>query len=303
MSDCKTFVFPDAAMCGGGNKGLEGAVLGSMMGGGNMNGGMWNNPIWAIVFLAALRNGGIFGNDNNGSNQLDAIQAQLASNQNSSLLMDAIKGNASSVHELATSLNCDINAVQQAINSVQASICQIGNQVGMSSAQIVNAIQAGNMQLANTLQSCCCDIRQEVTKMGYESQINNLQQSQLIQQNFAQQGYQAAEQTCSIKQAIADQTKSVIAVLDQQESSRKDREITALTAQLTAASARAERQAELAPLYAAVDSLKCKLPDTVTLPYSCATAVPTAAIYAAAASGLCGGLTGIYGQRSGQIWS
>lgn len=296
MSECKTFVFPEAAMCGGGNKGLEGAMLGSMMGGGmGMNGGMWNNPIWAIVFLAALRNNGIFGNNNDGNNQLDAIQAQLSANQNSTLLMDAIKGNGNSVHELATSLNCDINAVQQAINAVQSSVCQIGNQVGMSSAQVINAIQNGNMQLANTLQSCCCDIRQEVTKMGYESQINNLQQSQLIQNGFAQMGYNSAEQTCSIKQAIADQTRSVLCAIDAQESSRKDREISALTAQLASATARAERQAELAPLYQAVNDIKCRQPETVTLPYSCATAVPTNLLYNA-------GLYGNFG-RSGQIWS
>ncbi len=296
MSECKTFVFPEAAMCGGGNKGLEGAMLGSMMGGGmGMNGGMWNNPIWAIVFLAALRNNGIFGNNNDGNNQLDAIQAQLSANQNSTLLMDAIKGNANSIHELATSLNCDINAVQQAINSVQSSVCQLGNQVGMSSAQVVNAIQNGNMQLANTLQSCCCDIRQDVTKMGYESQINNLQQSQLIQNGFAQMGYNSAEQTCSIRQAIADQTRSVLGAIDAQESSRKDREISALTAQLASATARAERQAELAPLYQAVNDIKCRQPETVTLPYSCATAVPTNMLYNA----------GLYGNfaRSGQIWS
>lgn len=294
MSDCKTYVFPDAASCGS-SKGLEGAMFGSMMNGG-MGGGMWNNPIWAIVFLAALRNGGIFGNDNNGSNQLDAIQAQLASNQNSTLLMDAIKGNASAAHELASSLNCDTNAITQAINSVQASICNVSNQVGMSSAQVINAIQNGNMSLANTLQSCCCDVRQDVLRMGYENQINNLQQSQLIQNGFSQLGYNNAENTCAIKQAIANQTIAITGAIDAQESARKDREITSLTAQLAAATARAERQAELAPLYKAVNDIQCRQPDTVTLPYSCATAVPTNLIYGAAFQ------NGVFG-RNGQIWS
>lgn len=257
---------------------------------------MWNNPIWAIVFLAALRNGGIFGNDNNGSNQLDAIQAQLASNQNSTLLMDAIKGNASAAHELASSLNCDTNAITQAINSVQASICNVSNQVGMSSAQVINAIQNGNMSLANTLQSCCCDVRQDVLRMGYENQINNLQQSQLIQNGFSQLGYNNAENTCAIKQAIANQTIAITGAIDAQESARKDREITSLTAQLAAATARAERQAELAPLYKAVNDIQCRQPDTVTLPYSCATAVPTNLIYGAAFQ------NGVFG-RNGQIWS
>lgn len=296
MSECKTYVFPDTAMCGGGNKGLEGAMLGSMMNGG-MNGGMWNNPIWAIVFLAALRNGGIFGNDANGNSQLDTIQAQLASNQNSTLLMDAIKGNASAAHELATNLNCSTNAITQAINSVQSSICNVSNQVGMTSAQVINAIQSGNMTLANTLQSCCCEVRQDVLKMGYENQINNLQQSQLIQNGFSQLGYNAAENTCAIKQAIANQTIAITGAIEAQESARKDREIAALTAQLTASQARAERQAELAPLFKAVSDIQCRQPDTVTLPYSCATAVPTNLVYGAAING------GIFGSRNGQIWS
>ncbi len=37
------------------------------MNGGGMN-GIWNNPLWAIVFLAALGNGNLFGNGNGRNN-------------------------------------------------------------------------------------------------------------------------------------------------------------------------------------------------------------------------------------------
>lgn len=72
----KTYVFPE-----GGNNGLDPNLLLSMNGGFGGN-GMWNNPIWAIVFLAALRNGGIFGNDggNGYHSQLSQIQDTLNTN-------------------------------------------------------------------------------------------------------------------------------------------------------------------------------------------------------------------------------
>lgn len=270
MGETKIYV-PD----GIGSNGLEGALLGSMMNGGGFGGGMWNNPIWAIVFLAALRNGGLFGNNGNCDNaQLSAIQDQISTNHGQTLLMDAIKGNANAVHELATTIGCNHNAVTAAINNVQSAICGLGNQVGMSSAQIVNAIQNGNMTLANQLSSCCCDVRQDVTKMGYENQINNLQQSQMIQNGFSQVGYAAAEQTCALKQTANENTNRIIAKMDAIEDSRKDREIASLTAQLATVNARAERQAELAPIMKQLNDIACKQPQTFNVPYQPFTAIP-----------------------------
>ena len=284
MSDTTRIFVPDGNGFGG--NGVEGMLLGSMMnGGGGFGGnGMWNNPIWAIVFLAALRNGGIFGDNygNSGSRcQLSAIQDQISTNHGQTLIMDAIKGNQSAVHELATTIGCNHNAVTAAINGVQSAICSLGNQVGMNSAQIVNAIQSGNMQLANQLASCCCDVRQDVTKMGYENQINNLQQSQMIQNGFSQIGYANAENTCALKQNTTDNTNRVIAKLDAIEDSRKDREIATLTAQLTAANSRAERQAELAPIYKSLNDIQCKQPNTVTVPYQPFVTIPNCVAYQA----------------------
>lgn len=299
----KTFVFPENGGIGGNS--TEGLLLGSLMNGGMGGNGMWNNPIWAIVFLAALRNGGIFGNNgydgtgNHGctTSQLSAIQETLNSNHGQTLLMDAIKGNASAVHELATTLNCNQNAVIAAINSVQSSICNLGNSVGMNSMQIVNAINAGNASLANQLSKCCCDVKEVVNNQGFENRLNNERQSQLIQNGFAQVGYASAEQTCSIKQAIADQTLSVLSKIDAQESARKDRQINDLTAALTAANSRAERQAELAPIYKALSDIQCKQPNTVTVPYQPGVLVPNCVAWQAAY-----GLNG-YGLNPSNPWN
>lgn len=285
-SEC--FVFND-----GQNNALTTAAL--MNGGGGFGGGMWNNPIWAIVFLAALRNGGIFGNNNgwdgNGAHpcttsQLTAIQETLNSNHGQTLLMDAIKGNAGSIHELATTIGCNQNAVTAAINAVQSAICNVGNQVGMGTAQVINAVQSGNCQVAQAVKDCCCQTQQNIITQGYENRIANLQQSQLIQNGFAQVGYASAEQTCAIKQNATDNTSRIIDKLDAIEDARKDREIASLTAQLATVNARAERQAELAPIVQKLNDIMCKQPNTVTVPYQPFVTVPNCVAWNASLYGL-----------------
>lgn len=270
-----------------GNNDSNSLTTAALMNNGGFGGGAWNNPIWALAFLAFLGRG--FGFDGNGwggnNSQLSQIQDTLNTNQGNQLLMSAINGNATSIKELASAIGCNHNAVVAAINGVQNAIGGVGNQVGMTSAQVINAIQNGNMQLANTLQSCCCDIKTTVNNQGYENRLANLQQSQLIQNGFSQVGYASAEQTCAVKQAIADQTLAVLNKLDAQEDARKDREIASLTAQLATVNARAERQAELAPITQKLNDIMCKQPNTVTVPYQPFVTVPNCVAWNAALYG------------------
>lgn len=272
-------------------------TMAAMMNGGGFGGGMWNNPIWAIVFLAALRNGGIFGdNYGNGGNrcQLSQIQEQLQTIQGNNSLMSAIQGGTNEVRSLANTLNCDFNAVQGAINAVQSAICGVGNQVGMGQLQVINAIQSGNTALANQLSQCCCENKQLVLTQGYENRINNLQQSNMIQNGFCQVGYEAAQNANSIKQGIADQTIAVLGKIDAQESARKDREINALTAQLATVNARAERAAELAPIYKTLEEIKSKQPSTATVQYPNLVGVPASMLYGGAIAAAAAG-AGVFG--------
>lgn len=248
MSDSKTYVFGEGA-----GNGLDGTALAMMNGG--MGGGMWNNPIWAIVFLAAMRNGGIFG-DNDGRGNADAAFV-------SSQLGQAIAGNANAVSNLSTHLDCSIGQVQTGLSALQSAICNLGNQNGMSAMQIVNAVNSGDAALTSALQSCCCEIKQGISGVNIG-----------ITQGFGNLRYENAANTCAVKQAIADQTQTVLAKLDAMEDSRKDREIASLTAALTAANSRAERQAELAPIYKSLADIECKQPATVTTAYSPFVAVP-----------------------------
>lgn len=258
----KTYVFTPE---GGGTD----PMVAAMMNGG-MGGAMWNNPIWALVFLAFLRNGGILGNGNCGT-QADTVFV-------SSQLGQAIAGNANAISNLSTHLDCSIGQIQNGLNALQSGICNVANQTGMSALQIINAIQSGNNTLASQLAACCCDLK-TATERG-----------------FSNLAYENASQTCAVKQAIADNTAAVIAKLDSIEDSRKDREISNLTAALTAANSRAERQAELAPIYKALSDIECKQPQTTTIPYSPVTAVPNCVAY-----GLGLGVNP-FGINNGSIW-
>lgn len=280
MSDVKSFVFPEGG-CFGGNSGMEAALLAN----GGMGGGMWNNPIWAIVFLAALRNGGLFGNDGNGNSQLSQIQDTLNTNQGNTLLMDAIKGNAGALSQLAQTLNCNQNAVSAAINAVQSAICNVGNQVGMNSAQIINSIQNGNQMLANTLQNCCCEVKTETLKMGYENRINNIEQTNNITKGFGDMQTATQMQTNALAQNADANARAILAKIDSVQDEAKNNKIAELQAQLASVNARAERQAEMAPIWQALKDIQCKQPETVTIPYSPVTPVPSCVAWNAALYG------------------
>lgn len=273
----KTLVFPE------GGSASNDFLLGSLVGNGNGGfGGGMNNPFWAIVLLAFLRNWGGFGGDGYGNNsQLSQIQDTLNTNQGNQLIMSAIQGNATSIKELASLIGCNHNAISAAINGVQSAICSVGNQVGMGTAQVINAVNSGNCSVAQAIKDCCCQTQQNIITQGYENRINNLQQSQLIQNGFSQVGYASAEQTCAIKQNATDNTSRVLAKLDAIEDDRKNREINQLTAALTAANSRAERAAELAPIVKQLNDIACKQPTTYSVPYQPFTAIPNCVAYQA----------------------
>ena len=291
MSDAKTYVFGQDSNCMNWlapllqQKGIDPNVLAMMNNGGFGNG----NWIW-VFFLILLfgRNGfGGYGDNVAGTGYLSN---QITNTAGRDLLMQAITGNGTAVQNLASSLNCDINSIKCAINGVQSSICQVGNQVGMSSQQIVNAIQQGNMGLMQQIAQCCCDNKLLVTNMGYEGQIRDLQNTaqvtgridyltNSVTQGFNSTAYETAQQTCALQNGMRDQTQTILNKLDAIEDSRKDRQIADLTAQLTAATSRAERAAELAPITKALSDIQCKQPNTVTVPYQPFVTVPNCIAY------------------------
>lgn len=303
MSDSKVFMIPDA-VSGHANTALDPNLLISQI---MNNGGFGGNGNWIwIIFLFLLfgRNG--FGNygDVLGTGYLSN---QINNTSGRDLLMQAINGNGNAVQNLSNMLNTNIESIKCAINGVQSSICQVGNQVGMSAADVKNAITTGNMQIAQQLAQCCCDNKLLVQGMGYEGQIRDMQNTSAITgridqlangmtQGFSATAYETAQQTCSIQNGLRDQTQTILNKLDSIEDDRKNRQIADLTAQLTAANSRAERAAELAPITKALSDIQCKQPNTVTVPYQPFTTVPNCVMWN----------TGLYGNipyNNGSIWS
>ena len=177
--------------------------------------------------------------------------------------MSAIQGNGNAIGQLATTLNCNINQVNSALQALATQLQGVGNQVGMSGMQVINAIQSGNAQLASQLAQCCCD-----NKMAICQQTNTLQSTingvgNAMERGFSDNSFRMNTLACDLKTSANDNTRAILGKLDQIEDSRKDREIASLTAQLTASQSRAERQSELQPIYKALADIQGKQPNTV----------------------------------------
>lgn len=304
MSDSKVFMIPDA-VSGHTNTALDPNLLITQI---MNNGGFGNNCNWIwIIFLFLLfgRNG--FGNYGDNVLGTGYLSNQINNTSGRDLLMQAINGNGTALQNLSNMLNSDINSIKCAINGVQSSICQVGNQIGMSAADVKTAITTGNMQIAQQLAQCCCDNKILVQGMGYEGQIRDMQNTSAITsridqlangvtQQFSTSTYQTAQQTCNLQNSLKDQTQTILNKLDSIEDNRKNRQIADLTAQLTAANSRAERAAELAPITKALSDIQCKQPNTVTVPYQPFAAVPNCVMWNS-------GLYGNYPYNNGSIWS
>lgn len=165
---------------------------------GRNNSDMWNNPLWAIVFLAALTNGNFLGGNNRGSNNanVDFVSSQLGA---------AIAGNANAISNLATQLNCSEGQIQNALNNMQNSLTGLATNLGMSVSDIKSAISTGNMSIANQLCNCCCEMREAVTRQGYEGRIQTLEQTNAMQNTLG-----------GIRQAISDMGKDDTLAICQQ---------------------------------------------------------------------------------------
>ena len=114
------------------NKGLDPNLVAALMNG-NKNQDAWGGAgcywIW-IILLFFLWGGNGFGNGfGNGAN---GIPAQLNNEAGRELLMNAIQGNGTAINQLASSLNCSTQQLQNAICQIQGQIQQVGNQVGLS---------------------------------------------------------------------------------------------------------------------------------------------------------------------------
>lgn len=230
----KTFVFDNAeggcssnglmgligSLCQ--NRGLDPNAVFAMMNNRNNNGfggeGGWFMWVIFLFFLMGWGGNGFGGFGNRGGqSEGNFLAGQLANDTGRELLQQAINGNGQAISQLASTLNCDIQAIQTALQGLNSQICNVGNQVGMSSQAVINAINQGNCQLGNQLAQCCCSIQDAITRGNYENQISNLNQTnQLtsainftnssVERGFAAEAYERQAQTCRLENVINAQT-------------------------------------------------------------------------------------------------
>ena len=210
------------------------------------------------------------------------ISNQLNNDSGRELIMNAItnQGEASrtAIQTLSTMLGQDFNLTNAGIQSAQNTLNQIANAQGMSTLQLINAVQAGDANLASTIQKCCCD-----QSLATCQQTNTLQ-SAINGVGNQVQAKAAADQLAMCQQTYAltdTMNRNFIAIdnkLDAMESSRKDREITALTAKVAQLESQnfttgVVQQAvapvigQISALAREVDDIKCKMPETISVQY------------------------------------
>lgn len=291
MAESKTYVFGNEGGGQGGmmsllapllqQRGLDPNLLLAM----NKNGNGWGDGFMWVIFLFFLCGWGGNGWGGFGNGRAGGIANEINNDYGRSLLMDAIGGNRNALSNLATQLNCTEGQIQAAISALTSQVQGVGNQVGMSGMQVINALQQGNMQIAQQLASCCCENRLATCQQTntLQNAINNVAVGQ--EHGFSNVAYETQRQTCDLQNAIKDSTQTIVNGQKQAEMREMQNKIDALreenstfkssamTSQIVG-QAVAPINAVLAGLQQEVAGIKCKMPETVTLNYAQATAVP-----------------------------
>lgn len=309
----RTYVFNSDGGNGGGSKlditamlpslcgyrGVDPNVL-AMMGGNGGFGGQ--NGIWGVIYLAIVasifgwnRGGGLFGGGGNYGNGTPELVTSL------------LNRNETAIGQLAQSLNCSTQQIQNALSSIESN-------VGLTGTQIINAIQSGDNGIIKQICDCCCQTQNAITKMGYENQLAVCNQTNTLVNT-------ANQNTLSLRDGATANTNAILAKLNEMQNQAQQDKIAQLTAQLTAAQSEISQRnqnatilnavgQQIAPIAAGlqalqgdVDGIKCKLPNTVSVPYPQLQVynpeVARAAAFGAAAGGYagygCGYNTGFWG--------
>lgn len=262
---------------GGGNAGVGNIPFSIPLGGngGGMFGGngqtnlmdLLGFAIVASIFPNFFGGRGMQGNGGGVNSDL-AIQAVIAQGEAS----------RTAIQTLASSVGQDFNLVFGAVQNAQGLISQLAAANGMGFLQTINAIQAGDANLAAQFQNCCCENRLAICQQTNALQNSIADVNQNISATRSAQQLSDCQQTYALTDTMNRNYLALDNKIDQLESNRKDREITALTAEVATLKSQnftaGLLQQALAPVNAAlaglnkeVDDIKCKLPNTVNVEY------------------------------------
>ena len=256
-------------------QGIDPNVLLAMKGNNGFGGeGGWFMWVIFLFFLIGWGGGwGGFGNNGRGG-----LANEINNDYGRGLLMDAIGGNRNALSNLATQLNCTEGQIQSAISALTSQVQNVGNQVGMSGMQTINALQQGNMQIAQQIANCCCQTNNNITTQGYENKLAICHQTHAINDN-------ANANALMLRDTNQSNHLALMGKLDQMQTQAMQDKLDALREKNSALVAQISNEhqtqalqayqaqiitpvnAALAALQAEVAGIKCKLPNTVSVPY------------------------------------
>lgn len=281
MSDTKIFSL-DGGMGSGGmapllaslcqNRGVDPNLMAALM---NNNRNGWDGMgAWWIIILLIFGWGGFgngFGGGFNGRGTAQGLAdiGNLVNNDaGRDLIMQAIQGNATAISQLASTVHCDVNALQGAIQNVSMQMCNLGNTLGLGQRDIIAAMQNGNTTIMSKLCDCCCENRLAICQQTntLQSAINTVNTG--MERGFSATNYAFADQTCQLKSeinALKQYVGDQFCALKERESQR---EIQNLRDQVQAFQLSASQQAQTANLVAQLRP--CPSPAyVVPNPFSC----------------------------------
>ena len=256
-------------------QGVDPNVLLAMKGNNGFGGeGGWF--MWVIFLFFLMGWGGCWGGF--GNNGRGGLANEINNDYGRGLLMDAIGGNRNALSNLATQLNCTEGQIQSAISALTSQVQNVGNQVGMSGMQTINALQQGNMQIAQQIANCCCQTNNNITTQGYENKLAICHQTHAINDN-------ANANALMLRDTNQSNHLALMGKLDQMQTQAMQDKLDALREKNSALVAQISNEhqtqalqayqaqiitpvnAALAALQAEVAGIKCKLPNTVSVPY------------------------------------
>lgn len=272
------------------SRGIDPGVLAMMNGNGGFGG---QNGIWGVIYLAIVAS--IFGWNNGGFGGFGGGRCNAA-NGTPELVTSLLNRNETAIGQLAQSLNCSTSQIQSALNGIE-------NSVGLTGTQIINAIQSGNNSVITQIADCCCKTQNAITTMGYQNQLANCEQTNTLVNN-------ANQNALSLRDGATANTNAILAKLSEMQNQAQQDKIASLTAQNTALQSEISQRnqnatilnavgQQIAPLAAGlqalqsdVDGIKCKLPNTVSIPYPQLKAYNPEVVQAAAAGAAAGQYAG-----------
>lgn len=259
MSDTKVYQFGETANSGLlasvlpalQNKGVDTGYLLGMLNNGN-NGGLFGGrgfeDIIALIIVAAIFGNGNFGFGNNGNNA------------NTELLSSMVQRNGVDLSQLAQTIGVSSDRMHDAIGQVSTQICNFAGQSGLSFQQVINSILTSQNAIAAQLAECCCKTQTAIQESNYLTERGFCNTNQILSKGLSDIGYAFRDQTCDLEKAGSANTAAIIAKLDAIEDSRKDRELAEKDRVIATLTARSERQAELQPIYSALQEIQCNQP-------------------------------------------